>query len=73
MNKVLAWVRAEDSVSEVTATAMMILGGLLAAIGVVWLVMTYTKPAAHNILGDMSDTSEGLDPDTPPDIIEGWE
>ena len=52
---------------------MMILGGLLAAIGVVWLVMNYAKPAAHSILGDMAETSEGLDPDTPPDIIEGWE
>lgn len=73
MGKVLDWIKSEESVSEVTATAMMILGGLLAAIGVVWLVMTYAKPAAHNILGDMKDTSDGLDPDTPPDIIEGWE
>lgn len=73
MNKVLAWLKNEESVSEVTATAMLILGGLLAAIGIVWLVMTYAKPAAHSILGDMADTAEGLDPDTPPEIIEGWE
>lgn len=73
MKKVIAWFKEEKSVSEVTSTAMMILGGLLAAIGVVWLVMNYAKPAAHSILGDMAETSEGLDPDTPPDIIEGWE
>lgn len=73
MKSVIAWLKSEKSVSDVTTQAMLILGGLLAAVGVVWLVMFYVKPASHNILTDMADTSEGMDPDTPPDIVDGWQ
>jgi predicted PurR-regulated permease PerM len=68
------WLKEERSAAEVSSTTMLMLFGIIVAIGLGWLVAKYVKQGGTQVLQNMTDTaSQGVDPNTPPSVVEGWD
>jgi len=72
LKKIASWVRDEKSASQTTENGMLMLGGIVLAVGVGYLVSQYMRDTGNLVLGNMETTAgTGIDPDTAPAGLGG--
>lgn len=68
------WLKEERSAAEISGATMLMLFAIIGAIGIGWLVVKHLRQSGVSILGNLTDTaSQGVDPNTPPSVVEGWD
>lgn len=72
LSKVKAWIKDERSAAQTSETGMLMLGGIIVAVGLGFLIAQYMKSTGDNVLGRMENISQtGFGPQTPPPLTGG--
>ena len=74
LKSIKKWLKEERSVAEVSSVTMLILFGIIVAIGIGWLAAKYIRQSGVQIMQNLTDTaSQGVDPNTPPGVVDTWD
>lgn len=74
LKSIKKWLKEERSVAEVSSVTMLILFGIIVAIGIGWLAAKHIRQSGVQIMQNLTDTaSQGIDPNTPPGVVDTWD
>lgn len=74
LKSIKKWLKEERSVAEVSSVTMLILFGIIVAIGIGWLAAKYIRQSGVQILQNLTNTAEqGIDPNRPPGVVDNWD